>query len=387
MASMTTPPDRARVRLPGISSRAYEHPADRSALVAMRKLTGFDVLLRRLASLFSDRSLRLLFLASSVRTSQEQFPHLHELLLDGSAVLDLPAVPELYISQDPFPNAMALGTDKPFIVITTGMVELYDLEEMRFAIGHELGHVLSGHTVYRTMLFHLTRLATRLAWFAIGYISLRVIIAGLEEWYRKSELSCDRAGVLAGQDPASARRALMKLAGGSRMAELSHDAFHQQAREYDAVPDVREGLLKLLQLQGTTHPFAVIRFAELDRWVAEGEYRDILAGRYPNREDDDQTSVSEEMRAAARSYQESWNRSADPFVGLVKGFAETAAGAGAQLFGGVFGRRDAAGTAATAATASPRLRQAGLSGRDIAKVLNVSPQRVSQLLRTGHLTT
>ena len=76
MANMNTPPDRARVRLPGISSRAYEHPADRSALVAMRKLTGFDVLLRRLASLFSDRSLRLLFLASSVRASQEQFPHL-----------------------------------------------------------------------------------------------------------------------------------------------------------------------------------------------------------------------------------------------------------------------------------------------------------------------
>ena len=46
MANMNTPPDRARVRLPGISSRAYEHPADRSALVAMRKLTGFDVLLQ-----------------------------------------------------------------------------------------------------------------------------------------------------------------------------------------------------------------------------------------------------------------------------------------------------------------------------------------------------
>ena len=89
MANMNTPPDRARVRLPGISSRAYEHPADRSALVAMRKLTGFDVLLRRLASLFSDRSLRLLFLASSVRASQEQFPQLHELLLDGSAVLEV----------------------------------------------------------------------------------------------------------------------------------------------------------------------------------------------------------------------------------------------------------------------------------------------------------
>ena len=74
MDGMTSVPDRARVRLPGISSRAYEHPADRSALVALRKLTGFDALLKRLASLFSDRNLRLLFLASSVRASNEQYP-------------------------------------------------------------------------------------------------------------------------------------------------------------------------------------------------------------------------------------------------------------------------------------------------------------------------
>jgi Zn-dependent protease with chaperone function len=204
MADMTTVPDRARVRLPGISSRAYEHPADRSALVAMRKLTGFDVLLRRLAGLFNDRSLRLLFLASAVRASTDQFPELYALLLDGAAILDLPVVPELYITQDPQPNAMTLGSDKPFIVITTGLVDLLDAEEARYVIGHELGHALSGHSVYRTMLFHLTRLAARLAWFAVGYIGLRVIIAGLEEWYRKSELSCDRAGVLAGQDPAAA---------------------------------------------------------------------------------------------------------------------------------------------------------------------------------------
>jgi Zn-dependent protease with chaperone function len=335
---MTTVPDRARVRLPGISSRAYEHPADRSALVAMRKLTGFDVLLKRLASLFSDRSLRLLYLASSVRASTEQFPHLYELLLDGSSILDLPEVPELFISQDPIPNAMTLGSDKPFIVITTGLVDLMDEEEMRHVIGHELGHALSGHAVYRTMLYHLTRLATRIAWFAIGYIGLRVIIAALEEWYRKSELSCDRAGLLAGQDPWAARRALMKAAGGAKISELSQDAFRQQAHEYDAVPDVREGLIKLLQLQGTTHPFAVVRFAELDRWVTEGNYEAILSGEYLRREDDPQVSVTEEIKAGAKSYQDSWNRTSDPFVGLVKGFAENAAGAGASLFSGIFGR-------------------------------------------------
>src|SRR5215475_2556437 len=102
---MNTVPDRSRVRLPGISSRAYEHPADRSALVALRKLTGFDVILKNLAGLFSDRSLRLMFLASSVRASQEQFPNLHSAMLDGCYILDLPKVPELFISQSPLVNA------------------------------------------------------------------------------------------------------------------------------------------------------------------------------------------------------------------------------------------------------------------------------------------
>jgi len=171
----------------------------------------------------------------------------------------------------------------------------------------------------------------------IGYLGLRAIIWGLEEWYRKSELSCDRAGLLAGQDVEAARRSLMKLAGGSRMSELSHDAFHEQAREYDAVPDVRDGLLKLLQLEGNTHPFAVVRFADLDRWAADGDYAQILAGNYPRREDDKDASVSEEARNAAKSYQESWNRTADPFVGLVRGAASTAAGAGKGLLGGLFG--------------------------------------------------
>ncbi|MGE5291564.1 MAG: M48 family metallopeptidase [Micromonosporaceae bacterium] len=333
-------PDRARVRLPEISSRAYEHPADRSALVAMRKLTGFDVLLRRLAGLFSDRSLRLMFLASGVRVSERQFPQIYDMVRDGSYVLDLPRVPELFITQSPLVNAMTLGSDRPFIVVTTGLVDLLDAEEMRYTVGHELGHVLSGHAVYRTMLFHLIRLAARIAWMPIGYIGLRAIIWGLEEWQRKSELSCDRAGLLAGQDPDAARRALMKTAGGARMSELNPDAFHEQAREYDAVPDVREGLLKLLQLEGTTHPFAVVRFAELDRWAREGDYERILGGDYPRRSGDAEASVNEEVKAAARAYQESWSRSADPFVGMVRGAAETAMETGERLFGRFARRND-----------------------------------------------
>jgi Zn-dependent protease with chaperone function len=329
---MTSVPDRARVRLPGISSRAYEHPADRSALVALRKLTGFDTLLKLLNGLFNERAMRLNFLASGVKVSERQFPHIHEMLRDGAYVLDMETVPELFVTQTPVVNAMALGTNQPFIVLNTAVIDLMDAEELRFIIGHELGHVLSGHAVYRTMLYNLILLAQRIAWMPLGYLGLRAIIWGLEEWYRKSELSCDRAGLLAGQDIDAARRALMKTAGGSRLAEMNADAFHEQAHEYDAVPDLRDSVLKILQLQGNTHPFSVVRFAELDRWAQSGDYERILGGDYPRRDTDRTTSVGEEMRNAAKAYQEAWNRSEDPLIGIFRGVADSAARTGSGLF-------------------------------------------------------
>jgi Zn-dependent protease with chaperone function len=341
---MTSVPDRARVRLTGISSRAYEHPADRSALVALRKLSGFDVLLRKLFGLFNERAFRLSYLAGSVKVSERQFPHIYTLVRDGSYILDLPDVPEVFVTQNPEVIGMALGRDRPFIVISTGLVNLHDQEELRFVIGHELGHILSGHAVYRTMLLWLIQLAGRIAWMPIGVIGLRAIIWGLEEWFRKSELSCDRAGLLACQDLDAARRALMKLAGGPYLSELNPDAFREQAHEYDAVPDLRDSILKLMQLTGNTHPFAVVRFAELDHWGTHGEYERILGGDYPRRETDQDASVTEEVRNAAKSYQESWSRSEDPLVGIFRGVAETAARAGGSIFDRFSGRGSGPGS-------------------------------------------
>jgi Zn-dependent protease with chaperone function len=339
----TNTPDRSRIRLSGISSRAYEHPADRSALVAMRSLTGFDTVLRKLSGLFSERAIRLMYLSNSVRVGDSQFRNINDMLRDSAYILDMPEVPELYVIQSPVANGMAIGTDNPFIVLTTGLVDLLDDEEMRFVVGHETGHVLSGHAVYRTMLLILTRLAHRIAWIPLGNIGLAAIIMALKEWYRKSELSCDRAGLLAAQDPEAAKRALMKLAGGSRLGEMSTEAFLEQAREYDAAGDMRDGLLKVLNLLEQTHPFAVMRFAELDHWTREGEYERILGGDYPRREDDQSAKVSEEIKNAARSYHESWTRSADPFVGAVRGAAEGAVNLGERIFQG-FGRRDGGGS-------------------------------------------
>src|SRR5580658_9796784 len=327
---MTSVPDRARVRLTGISSRAYEHPADRSALVALRKLSGFDVLLSKLFGLINERALRLTFLAGAVKVSERQFPHIYSLVRDGSYILDLPDIPECYVMQSPLVNAMAIGKDRPFIVLTTGLVNLNDEEELRFVVGHE---------VYRTMLLILIQLSVRIAWMPIGYLGLRAIIWGLEEWFRKSEVSCDRAGLLAGQDINASRRVLMKLAGGPQLSELNPDAFREQAHEYDAVPDLRDSILKLLQLQGNTHPFAVVRFAELDRWATDGSYESILAGDYPRRDTDRDASFTDEVKNAANSYRDSWQRSEDPLAGIFRGVAETGVRAASGLFDRFGGNR------------------------------------------------
>ena len=326
-----TNPDRARTRLPELSPRAYEHPADRAALSALRKVRGFDQMLRWLSGLFAGRAPRLLALASMVRVDARQFPDVHRLVQDGAHILDLPEVPETFVSADPFPNARTVGIEKPFLILSSSLIDLLDEEELRFVIGHELGHVLSGHAVYRSMLDQLLALSRRVFFLPVGYLGLRALITALEEWYRKSELSCDRAGLLAGQDPAAALRAQMKLAGGSRLAEMDVTSFLEQAREYDAQGDLRNGVIKLLSLQGQLHPFAVLRAAELRKWIDDGDYREVLAGNYPRRGTEDEASVSDDARDAARSYKRTVDESADALLRVLRVIGEEAVSVGQRV--------------------------------------------------------
>ena len=286
-------PTRTRVTLTDISSRAWEHPADRGALVALRQLKGFDFVLRKLSGLINERAFRLQFLGSAIRVDERQFPKVHRLYTEAATTLDVRDLPELYITNFPLWNATTIGMDKPFIVLNSSLVKGLDDEELRFVLGHELGHAQSGHALYQSLLFWLMRLTGALNWMPIGALGLRAIIAALHEWSRKAELSGDRAGLLAVQDPAVALRVQMKLASGGQLGELDTTAFLAQGTEYESAGDLRDSVLKLLLLEAQTHPMAVIRAHDLRRWVDEGEYTSIVSGDYPKRQDDDTASMSQ----------------------------------------------------------------------------------------------
>ncbi len=335
-----TAPVRRRVVLTGISSRAWEHPADRGALTALRELRGFDQVLKVLSGLWSERAWRLEFLGSAIRCDHRQHPRVHRLFAEAAASLDVAELPELYVRFSSDINASCVGMAKPFIVVTSRAVELYDDEELRYLLGHELGHLLSGHAIYRTMMVILSQMATNLAWLPVGSIALRAIIVALYEWWRKAELSADRAGLLAGQDPAAALRAHMKLAGGGDLSEIDTAAFLEQAAEYDRGGDLRDSLLKLRMIAFLTHPLPVARAADLRHWVDEGNYQRILSGDYPRRDQDGEARVTEDVKAAADEYRRAFGRSQDPLVGLLRRLGEGSTGVGEWVGAGASRVRD-----------------------------------------------
>src|SRR4051812_6871580 len=93
----TGPPARRRITLTGISSRAWEHPADRGALTALRELRGFDEVVKSFFGMWNERGFRLAYLASTVRVDHRQYPRVYQRYAEAGASLDVPELPELYV--------------------------------------------------------------------------------------------------------------------------------------------------------------------------------------------------------------------------------------------------------------------------------------------------
>jgi Zn-dependent protease with chaperone function len=305
---MTTsvPAPRPRRTFPEISAVSWEHPADRAALQALRAVPGVDEVIRKvLALLGGERGVRLLFQGNAVRVGPTQFPRLWHLHTEVTSTFDWVDVPEIYVSQTPFFNAGAYGIDKPFIVIHSAAIELLDDDELRVLLAHELGHVMSGHALYRTIAAILALISLGALPMLASLVVLPVRLAFLE-WSRKSELSSDRAGLLGGQDMVVAQRLDMKMAGGGRggqfAGQLNVDAFMQQAHEYAASGEGLDVVYKILSTLALTHPMHTVRAAELQRWVTAGEYDRILRGEYVRRGTETTGRPMGDDFAAAGSY-------------------------------------------------------------------------------------
>jgi Zn-dependent protease with chaperone function len=301
------PSHRPRKAFSQIAGVSWEHPADRAALQAMRAVPGFDDVVRKIiAILGGERGIRLLFQGNAVRAGTDQFPRAHALLVEVATTFDWPKVPELYVSQTPVFNAGAYGVEDPFIVLHSAAFELLEEEEVRVLIAHEMGHVVSGHSLYRTIAEIFLNVSLGALPFLAGIVLLPVRLAILE-WSRKSELSSDRAGLLGSQNILASQQLFMKMAGGYRGAlesgQMALDPFIAQANEYATSNEGLDIVYKILNTLALSHPMNTVRAAELQKWIQSGEYERILRGEYTRRgAEQKERPLKDDFKAATDHY-------------------------------------------------------------------------------------
>jgi Zn-dependent protease with chaperone function len=283
---------------PEISSKAYEHPADRAATAALKSVPMLDTIVRRLVEFRYERALRQFYLGNSVKVSERQLPDLWASHVGVCTILDMPSQYDLYVSASLEANARTIGSQNPIIVFDSSLYDRLGQGERRVVLAHEVGHILSDHVLYMTALDILVRAGVGLP-LMLG-IPLRAVRAVLLEWMRAAELSCDRAATLAVRDPRIVCRTLMITAGGLGGDTLDLDAFMAQAMEYERWDDAHDRVRRFFLEIGATHSHAVRRVSEVMQWVQSGEYDRIIRGEYRKRTDD--TNVREEAGDAMEFY-------------------------------------------------------------------------------------
>jgi Zn-dependent protease with chaperone function len=281
---------RAR-KLAGISPRAWEHPTDRAALAALRTVRGLDELVRTLVGGTMEKSLRLLHVASAVRVTPDQFRRVWACGARAAEILDCASPPDIFVANSPYFNAGAYGVKEPFIVLSSSLVKGLTDDELYAAVAHELGHILSGHGLYKTLLWLLLRIS--LGSLPVPGFLVTPLLLALREWDRASELSADRAGLLALQSEKECLELLMKVAGGEELSQMNLNDFFLQAQEYESSRGLLDGLFKLMNTASETHPFPVVRIQELRTWAASGQYAAIIGGDYPRRGDPSPAAADE----------------------------------------------------------------------------------------------
>ncbi|WGV25731.1 M48 family metallopeptidase [Halotia branconii] len=262
----------------GLKADSFRHPLDLEATKSLKQIPGLDLMVRNWLGPMAEQIFYVENIASSILVGEKQLPDLHRLLLEACKTLDLEP-PQLYVRQHPAPNAytFAMRGKQPFVVLHTSLIDILTPEEIQAVIAHELGHLKCDHSVYLTPVNLLILAAAIVP--NVGAFIAQAIQAQLLEWVRCAEFTCDRAALLATQDPKVVMSVLMKLAGGSPTLapQLNLDAFVDQARAYDDISKTEIGeLVKEARTSQLTHPVPVLRAKEIDRWASSIEYQSLL---------------------------------------------------------------------------------------------------------------
>jgi Zn-dependent protease with chaperone function len=177
---------------PGLRADDFQHESDIKATQALRGVPGLDTVMSKVMEYGFERLYYLDNIAGNVRVTEKMFPRLHKSLIWASRILEVEP-PELYVNVDPIPNAYTYGHTRPFMVLTSGLLDMLDDEERLFVVGHELGHIKCEHVLYTVLAQNIAQIVSLLgqATLGIGALLGQGLVIALNEWYRTAELTAD----------------------------------------------------------------------------------------------------------------------------------------------------------------------------------------------------
>lgn len=211
-----------------------------------------------------------------INITNESLPKMHQQLVDACQILGVKEIPTYSTDWEYAPYHFSNGEKHRRIVMMSGSADLFTDDEMMFVLGHELGHMACGHKPYHMLLetFYMPFVndAAFKAWASI-------IKLPLMEWYRISDYTADRMGLLCCQDINAAITTMIKKAGLPKKCYNNIDVlgFIQQAREFEEkFTDTMDRVVKVLSIRSAEFPWLVVRAGKLYDWYHSDEYKQII---------------------------------------------------------------------------------------------------------------
>ncbi len=176
-----------------------------------------------------------------------------------------PAPFELFVLRSRELNAYTFGLSNPRVVVLySSLMNVMDPAEMRFILGHELGHIALNHTWLNTLLGGMAGVPP-------SFGAAILLTFAFRWWNRACEYSADRAGLLACGSLEKATTALVKLVAGPLHNQVE---LEQALAVVDAEDD---SLLNNLAETLSTHPLIINRIEKLREYAASSDFRALLA--------------------------------------------------------------------------------------------------------------
>lgn len=259
---------------------AIQHPLDRMYL---KKIEGIPLLPKIMGWVVDKQreETEALLAGDGVLVTRESCQEANDAFCEACEALDLNRNNfRFFVMGNPSINAFTTGSGIPTVVANSGLVNAFSKDELKFILGHELGHYVCGHARCHA----LARYLSEAAWRTPAWIATLALEPLLMSWSRYSELSADRAGLLAGKDFEVACRVFLKLGGfpylkglPQKASSVLMDQHIDYARQTGNFSMARRLWREIRHSLSSTHPRVVERFAALDEWRDSGCYDELAS--------------------------------------------------------------------------------------------------------------